>query len=107
MSNDHLKETTMKSHSTASILAAVVVASFASIALLAPIHQAMAAKGGNARAAMTQTKVNTGMPNRPAGKLQCVGPGCPGAKANAVKATTTGTYKLLCRPGEHSCSHGH
>jgi hypothetical protein len=98
MSSDLLKETTMKSHSTASILAAVAVASLSSLALLAPIHQAMA-KGGNARAAMTQTKVSTGVQNGAAGKVYCVGSGCPGAKANAVKATTTGTYKAKCQPG--------
>ena len=97
----------MKSHSTVSILTAVVVASFASMALLAPINQAMAAKGGNARAAMTQTKVSTGVQNGAAGKVYCVGSGCPGAKANAVKATTTGTYQAPCRPGDHFCPHGH
>jgi hypothetical protein len=31
--------------------------------------------------------------------VYCVGSGCPGAKANAVKATTTGTYKAKCQPG--------
>jgi hypothetical protein len=98
----------MKSDSTSSILTAVVVASFASIVLLAPVHQAMAANGGNAKAAMTQTKVNTGMPNGAAGKVYCVGPGCPGARANEVKATTTGTYKTLCRGDSHQCpNHGH
>jgi hypothetical protein len=62
MSSDHLKETTMKPRSTASILTAVAVASFASIALLAPIHQAIAAKGGNARAATTGTAAPTPSP---------------------------------------------
>jgi hypothetical protein len=96
----------MKSHSTVSILTAVVVASFASVALLVPIHPAMAAKGGNARAAMTQTKASTGAQNGAAGKVYCVGPGCPGAKGNAVKAPTTGTYKA-CQPGSHLCNHSH
>ena len=74
----------MKSHSTSSILTAVVVASFASIVLLAPVHQAMAANGGNARPATTQTKVSSGM---------------PGARADAVRATTTGTKEKRCLPG--------
>ena len=89
----------MKSHSIATTLAAVAVASFASMALLAPVDQAWAGNGGNARAAMTQTKVSTGLQNGAAGKVYCVGPGCPGARANEVKATTTGTYKPLCHPG--------
>jgi hypothetical protein len=88
----------MKSHAAASVLTAVAVASFAGMALLAPIDQARAAKGGNPRAAMAQTKVSTGVQNGAAGKVYCVGPGCPGARANEVKATTTGT-KEQCRPG--------
>ena len=79
----------MKPHSTASILAAVAVTSLAGMALLAPIHQAMAAKGGNARAAMTQTKVDTSMHGGTGGN----------AKADAVRATTTGTKEKRCLPG--------
>jgi len=94
----------MKSHSTASILAAVVVASFASMALLAPADRALA-KGGSARAAMPQTKINSGMPNGAAGRIYCTGPGCPGARAREVKATTTGTYNISCNPGPHRHCH--
>ena len=94
----------MKSRSTASVLTTVVVASFASMALLAPAGQAMA-KGGNARAPMTQTKANTGMPNGAAGKIYCTGSGCPGARAREVKATTTGTYSISCKPGIHRHCH--
>ena len=96
----------MKSHSIATTLAAVAVVSFASMGLLAPIAQAKAGNGGNARAAMTQTKVNAGPPSNAAGRLHCVGPGCPGARANEVKATTTGTYKG-CEPHSHLCNHSH
>ena len=96
----------MKSYSITTTLAAVAVASFASMTLLAPIDQAMAAKGGNARAAMTQTRASTGLPSGAAGRLHCVGPGCPGARANEVKATTTGTY-YECRRDPHICSHSH
>jgi hypothetical protein len=106
MSNSLLKETIMKSHSTVAIVAVVAVASFATMALLAPIAQAKAGNSGGARAAMTQTKVNTGLPSNAAGNVQCVGPGCPGARANEVKATTTGTYKW-CHQRERSCSHIH
>jgi len=95
----------MKSHATASLLAAVAVASFASMALLAPVDQAWAGNSGNARAAMTQTKVNTGAPSNAAGRLQCVGPSCPGARANEVKATTTGTYSKACEHMHHCNPH--
>jgi len=87
----------MKSHATASILT-VAVAAFAAMALLAPIQQAEAAGGGNAGTAITQMKVNAGLPSGATGKLSCAGPGCPGAKASGVRATTTGT-KEQCRPG--------
>ena len=104
---DLLKETTMKSHATASILAAVALASFASMALLAPTHHARAENDGSSTRATAQTKVNTGLHNETAGKVECAGPGCPGARANAVKATTTGTYKAPCRPGDRFCRPGH
>ena len=53
------------------------------------VDQAMAAKGGNARAATTQTKVSSGT---------------PGARADAVRATTTGTQEKRCLPGSgHMC----
>jgi hypothetical protein len=87
----------MKPHSIATTLAAIAVASFASMALLAPIAQAKAGNSGNARAATAQTKVNTGSPSNAAGRLQCVGPSCPGARANEVRATTTGTYSKICQ----------
>ena len=96
----------MKSHSTAAILAAVAVASFASMALLLPIDQAKAGNSGSARAAMPQTKVNAGPPSNAAGNVPCVGPACPGARANEVKATTTGTYKW-CHQRERSCNNVH
>jgi hypothetical protein len=73
----------MKSHSIAATLAAVAVASFASMALLAPTHQARAGNSGGARAAMTQTKVDASLHSD---------------AADAVRATTTGT-KEQCRPG--------
>ncbi len=95
----------MTFHSATRILAAITVVS--GIALLPPIHQAKAGNGGVAKGAMTQTKDNTGTQNGTAGVLQCVGPGCRGARANAVKATTTGTYAPTCRPGDHFCPHGH
>jgi len=67
----------------AGLAAVVAVASFASMALLAPVDQARAGNGGNARAAMTQTKLNASLHSD---------------AADAVRATTTGT-KEQCRPG--------
>jgi hypothetical protein len=88
----------MKPLTAAPILTAIAIASFASVALLAPTDHANARSGGNARAAMTQTKINTGLHHDVAARLYCTGPGCPNAKATGVRATTTGTLQQ-CLPG--------
>ena len=70
----------MKTLSFPPILAAVaaVAASFgAGMALVAPIQEAQAGKGGSTRATTTGSKINAGVCNNAAGKLYCVGPSLP------------------------------
>jgi hypothetical protein len=86
----------MRTVSISRILAAVAAASFAGIALVAPMQDAQAGKGGGARAT-TGSKFNTGVQDKAAGKLYCLGPSCP-PRPSENKATTTGTNKAKLSP---------
>ena len=86
----------MKTVSTLHILAAVAAASFAGMALAAPMQEAQAGKGGGAKTT-TGLKFSTRVQNKAAGRLYCVGPSCP-PRPGENKATTTGTNKDKLSP---------
>jgi hypothetical protein len=85
----------VKALSITPVLAAVAAASLAGMALVAPVQGAQAGKGSSPKAT-TGSKFSTGMPNKTAGRLYCVGPSCP-PRPSENRAPTTGTNKA--QPG--------
>jgi hypothetical protein len=105
----------MKTFCTPRIVAAVAAAALAGTALVVPVHDAEARKGGvavrdhRAPAPVARAYRSVGTTKSPSGakltprvgtarKLTCVGSFCPRERPLVPKATTTGTYKANPNP---------
>jgi hypothetical protein len=81
----------VKTLSASPTLAVVAAASFAAMAIVAPVQEAQAGKGGGARATTAASKFNARV--RAAPRLTCVGH-CP-RRPSEHRATTTGINKAI------------